>query len=194
MNLPEHMIIELNSQDEADLSAARAKFVADMHVLTDAQKLDRAAVIAGGLREADPLTRAMAQQVVDAAKARTKIEGLQAELKAVEAELKDSSYRREGWRGEVLTRKEALTTELEHTHARLLGIAEADFTTARRKAAVHFRNARAAAAKNAAFNEAIARAEAKLEAEELAAKAEGVAKARRYGLGKAPERSAGNSQ
>jgi len=194
MNLPEHMTIELSRQDEADLTAAHAKFVAEMQPLTDAQQLDRATVIAGGLRAADPYTRAMAAQVVDAAKARTKIETLQVELAAIEAELKDSAYRREGWRGEVLTRKEALTQELEHTHARLVGIAEADFDTARRKAAVQFRTARAAAAKNAAFNEAVARAEAKLEAEELAAKAEGIAKARRYGLGKAPERSAGNSQ
>ena len=93
MNFPEHLTIELDAQDHADLSAARQAFIASMSGLTPKQQLDRATVIAGGLREADPYSRALAQQVVDGAKLRDRIEASQVEVKMLEQELR----RRRQW-------------------------------------------------------------------------------------------------
>ena len=196
MKFPAHFGLELNEQDRADLTATRQRFIASMNGLDEAQQLTRARVIAGGLREGvDAYTRAMAQQVVDAANTQTEIETAQRELKAIEADLRNGGYRPKDphWRGAALERQESLKASIEQAHARLIGIAEETFGTAQKKAAVGFREAREAARKTAELKEAVAQAEARFEAEDVQRRAEAIAKGRRMAAGKSG-RPAGESQ
>ena len=78
------------------------------------------------------------------------------------------------WRGEKLSRKDDLVQSIGHDHARLLALHEDTFDSAQRKAAVHFRAQRVRAAKSRALNEAVARMEAKFEAEDLDRLAEAI--------------------
>ena len=186
MKLPEHMTITLDDQDKADLRAAQTSFQKSMAGLSGKEQLARARVIAGGIREADPFTRAMAKQVVDAAAHRSEIETLKAELAQTERDLRVGGYkpRDPHWRGKALQRQEDLRARIGHAHARLVGIAEDTLATAQKKAAVHFRQARQQAAHAAAVKEAIARAEARLDAEAIDRQAEAIAKSRRMASGR----------
>ena len=195
MNFPAHFNLQLDEQDKADLADAQSTFVASMQGLSEEEQVRRARVTASGIRESDPFTRALARQVVDAADTRAKIVRLQDDLRTVEADLRHGGHRPKNphWRGEALERKEALQREMEQSHARLIGLAEEDFAPAQRKAALHFRERRQQAAKTAAFKEAIAVEEARLEAEDLQRRAAEIARARRMNAGKSG-RDAGESQ
>lgn len=196
MKLPEHFTIQLDDTDRADLAAARRTFMASMEGLSPEKQLARARVIASGIRDSDPYTRALAKQLVDADSARAEIETAKRELGEIEADLRQGGHRPKNpsWRGEALERKEALQRQIEQTHARLIGIAEQDFRTAQRKAALEFRERRQHATKNAAFKAAIAAEEARLEQENLQRRAEAIAKRRRLAAGRPSGRNAGESQ
>lgn len=181
MKFPEHMTVELTPQDRADLARARQNFIASMQNLTEAQQLDRATVIAGGLREADPFTRALAQQLIDASKLRDRIKSAQDGVNGLERELRRAGNGPDvnpRWRGAKLSRKDDLIQGIENDHARLIALQDDTFETAQRKAAIQFRGQRAEAAKNAALKEAVVRMEQKLEAEAIERQAEQIAKAR----------------
>ena len=195
MKFPKHFGIELDAQDKADLRAARIAFMASMQGLTGEQQLARARTTASGIREADPYTKALAKQVVDAAKARSDVERLKADLRTVEGELRDGGYRPKDphWRGAALERQETLKRDLELTFARLHALAEDDHGTAKKKAAVYFRESRERVAKTSALKEAVAQEEARLEAEDLQRRAASIAKGRRMAAGKSG-RTAGESQ
>jgi len=196
MRLPEHFGIELDAQDHADLKAARTAFVASMNGLEEKQQLARATVLAKGVRPADPLSRSLAKQVVDAAAARNEIKSLQGELAEIERDLRDGGYRPRDpdWRGKALVRQEDVRKRIEYAHARLIGIAEDDLATAQKKAAVHFRQTREAARKAAALKEAVARVEARLDAETIEQQAEALVRGRRMAEGRKVPRSRGESQ
>jgi hypothetical protein len=195
MRFPAHFNISLDAQDKADLRATRNAFMASMQGLTEDQQLARARTTASGIREADPYTKALARQVVDAAKARSDVERLKADLRIVEEDLRHGGYRPKDphWRGAALERKEAIERDLELTHARLVGLAEETFGTAQKKAAVVFRARRQQAAKTSALKEAVAQEEARLEAEDLQSRAAAIAKGRRMAAGKSG-RNAGEAQ
>jgi hypothetical protein len=167
-----------------------------MRGLNEAQQLDRAKVIASGLREADPYTRAMAQQLVDADTARGEIGRAQSELENIKTDLRQGGYRPRDpqWRGKALVRQEELERQLELAHVRLIGIAEDGLETAQKKAAVHFRETRAQARRDKALVEAVARQEAKIEAEEIERQAEGIARARRMASGRSAAPASGESR
>ena len=196
MKLPEHMTIELGPNDKADLNAARRAFIGSMQKLTPEQQLARAQVLSSGIRESDPYTRALAKQVVDGDTARKDIENYRKELAEVERDLRQGGYRPRDpdWRGKALVRQEELQRSIEHAHARLIGIAEDTHATAQKKAAVHFREARQRAAEAAALSEAIARQEAKLDADAIEARAEAIVRGRRLAGGRPTPRNAGESQ
>jgi hypothetical protein len=195
MKFPAHFNLKLSPNDNADLLAAQRSFIGSMRGLSEAQQLDRAKVIAGGIRPADPYTRALATQVVEGAKARGDIQRLQRDLATVEEELRQGGHRPKDphWRAAALVRKDDLQRELENTHARLVGIAEDTHETAKRKAAVEFRQARQQQSRNAALKESIANMEARLDQEAIDREAEAIVKARRAGLSTS-SKTAGDSQ
>jgi len=118
MKLPEHFGIELTADDRADIKAAQTSFIKSMQGLDEGQQLARARVIAGGIREADPFTRSLARQVVDANSAREEIKSLQAELADVERNLREGGYkpRDPDWRGKALVRQEDLQARIGYAH------------------------------------------------------------------------------
>jgi hypothetical protein len=195
MRLPAHFNLTLSPDDRADLYTAHQAFLRSMQSLSYDEQLRRARVTASGIRESDPYTKALARQFVDGAEAKAKILRLQNDLKGVERELKEGGYRPKDphWRGAALERKEALQSEIELTHARLLAVAEDKLETAQKKAAVEFRERRQQAAKTAALKNAIATEEARLEAEAIQRQAAAIARSRRMNAG-GTDRSAGESQ
>jgi hypothetical protein len=196
MRFPAYLTITLSPNDKADLTAARQAFIGSMRGLNEAQQLDRAKVIASGLRDTDPYTRAMAQQLVDADKVRGDIREAQSELENIKTDLRQGGYRPRDpqWRGKALVRQEELERQLELAHVRLIGIAEDGLETAQKKAAVHFREARARGQRDKALAEAVARQEAKIEAEEIERQAEGIARARRMASGHSAAPATGESR
>jgi hypothetical protein len=186
MKLPAYLTITLSANDKAALADAHRAFVSSMRGLTEDQQLARAKVLAAGVRESDPYTRALARQMVDADKARTDVQRADAELERIKADLRTGGYRpREPqWRGAALLRQEELERERENAYARFVGIMEDTLETAQKKGAVHFREARARAETDKALGEAVARQEAKIEAEAIERQAEGIARARRMASGR----------
>jgi hypothetical protein len=186
MNLPAHQTIDITPDEERQLDGIHREFISTMRQLTPKQQLARASVWAGGVRKADPLTRALAQQIVD-------VDTLNREASAAQAEIDwiNSSQRRLG-RGPTpieLARREALQQQVEQARARQLGIMERDFSTARRKAAVEFRERAARQAKEAKLAEAITRQTAEAEQADIEARAAAVVRGKRLGAGKQPSRA-----
>lgn len=174
---PDWMTIEINDEDRANLASTQQAFAASMQGLTEDQQLARATAVAGGLRETDPFTRSLAQQVVDAAKLSDKIKAAQREVKELERNLNTGGVIVRN-RGEAHERLANLKRDIGLDHARLIGVHQDTLDTAQRKAAVHFREQRAQEAKNAALADAVARMEQKLEAAAIERQAEEIAKAR----------------
>jgi hypothetical protein len=192
MNFPAHMTIELDDQDRADLAATRTAFIREMQKLSPAQQVDRATVIAGGLRPADPYTRALAQQVLDGEKLRGRITSAQAELKQLERDLRTGGVV-VNERGDAFKRQAALKEGLELDQARLIALHEERHDTAQRKAVVQFRADRAERAKAEALSEAVTRKKAELEAETVDQLAEKIARAQLAKTGR-PAPKHGDSQ
>jgi hypothetical protein len=112
MKIPAHLTIEIAPDEERQLNATHRAFIAEMEQLTPQQRLARATVIAGGIRKRDPLTRALAQQLVD-------VDRLNSEAKAAQEEIDfiNSSQRRLG-HGPTpiqLARREVLQRQVEET-------------------------------------------------------------------------------
>jgi hypothetical protein len=192
MNFPAHMTVEFNDEDRAALKSAQQAFNDGMAPLNERQRLDRATVISGGLRKSDPLTRALAEQYVSAANLKAKITAAQSEVKELERELNKGGVIVRN-RGEAHERLATLKRDVDLDQARLIALHHDTLETPRRKAAIHFREQRAEAAKNAALSEAVARKEQELAAEALDRQAEQIAKARLSKAGRGFNR-AGNSQ
>jgi hypothetical protein len=190
MNLPAHQTIDITPDEERQLDGIHREFISTMRELTPKQQLARASVWAGGVRKADPLTRALAQQIVD-------VDTLNREASAAQEEIDfiNSSQRRLG-RGPTpieLARREALQQQVEQARARQLGIMERDFSTARRKAAVEFRERAARQANEAKLAESIARQTAEAEQAAIDARAAAIVRGKRLGAGNPPSR-AGEAQ
>jgi hypothetical protein len=163
----------LTREDEKALEAARANFHAMMAPLTPTQRSNRAHALAAGLRTTDPLTRALARQIVDAEKLSNGINAKREELQYLESQVRRGGHRPAdpNWKGRFLTRKAELEDELALDHARLVGLAEDPLTGAIRDAVFHFRDERAAQAKRTRLLEAVERQRAQAEQDKIEAQA-----------------------
>jgi hypothetical protein len=181
MKLPEYQTIEISPDEARQLEATRRQFVADMGQLTPQQRIARATVIAGGIRSADPLTRSLAQQIVDIDKLNREAQAAQDEVDFI-----NSSRRRLGVDPSPvqLARREVLQRQVEEARARQIGIAEKDFSSAQRKAVVAWREAAARRLKEQRLAEAIARQTAEAEQADIDARAAAVVRGKRLGAGK----------
>jgi hypothetical protein len=190
MKLPAYQAIQLTADEERQLEAVRREFISEMNQLTPKQQLARATVIAGGIRQRDALTRALARQIVDVDKLNRQASAAQEEVDWI-----NSSQRRLG-RGPTpieLARREALQQQIEQARARQVGIMERDFSGAKRKAVVEFREAAQRRDRENRLAEAITRQTAASEQADIEARAAAVVRGKRLGAGKAPSR-AGEAQ
>jgi hypothetical protein len=181
MKIPAHLTIEIAPDEERQLNATHRAFIAEMEQLTPQQRLARATVIAGGIRKRDPLTRALAQQLVD-------VDRLNSEAKAAQVEIDffNSSQRRLG-HGPTpiqLARREVLQRQVEETRARQIGIAEQSFDSARRKAVVEFREAAERRDREQRLADSVARQTAEAEQAAIDARAAAIVRGKRLGAGK----------
>jgi hypothetical protein len=190
MKLPAYQTIDITTDEERQLDGIHRDFLSEMRQLDSKAQLARATVIAGGLRQRDPLTRALARQLVD-------IDKLNREAKAAQEEVDyiNSSRRRTGLDPSPsdLARRETLQRQIEEARARQLGIMETDFSSAKRKAVVQFREQAAERVKQQRLAEAIARQTVEAEAADIEARAAAVVRGKRLGLGGTPSK-AGEAQ
>ena len=175
----------ISPNDRADIAATRRAFIGMMQKLTPKQQSDRAQVIASGIRRADPLTRALAQQLVDVEKVRSAITAKERELAQIEQEVAQGGHRPRDpdWKGRLLARKSDLERGIKIDHAHGLALMEDPLTSAEREAAELFREQRAAAAKTQRIQEAVARKTAEADEADIDALADSIVSARRFDLG-----------
>jgi hypothetical protein len=179
MNLPEYQTIEVTADEERQLDGIHRQFLADMAQLTPELRSARASVLAGGIRKSNPLTRALAQQMVDVEKLNRQAEAAQKEIDFI-----NSSRRRRGVDPSPmeLARREVLQRQVEESRARQLGLLDNDFRSDRRKAVVEFRASAARHRKEARLAEAIAEQTAAAEEADVQARAAAVVRGKRLGL------------
>lgn len=184
MNIPS---IEITDSDRKALAETHRAFVRDMQQLTPRQQSARASVLASGVRTADPYTRALAQQMVDAEKLKMAVEAKQAELTDI-GRTDLSGYRPSDpdFRARTLARKAELEEEIERDHARYMGLLEDDHRKAKRDAIVHFRNKAAREQRERLIMEQVELATAEAEQSEIRAEALKRVNARRLRIGKGP--------
>ena len=190
MNIPAHQAIDIAPDEERHLNSIRQDFLAEMRALTPEQQQARATVIAGGVRKRDPLTRALAQQIVDVNKLNRQVAEAQSEIDFI-----NSSRRRIGVDPSPteLARREALLRQVEEARARQIGIMENDFSSSKRKAVVAFREQAAERQKQQRLADAIARQTAAAEQADIEARAAQLVRGKRLAAGKQPSK-AGEAQ
>jgi hypothetical protein len=156
-----------------------------MRGLTPRQQSDRARVLASGIRRSDPLTRALAQQVVDFEGIRDRIDSTQKEIEEIDRDVATGGYRPRDpdWKGRALTRKADLERELKMEHARALDLREDPLSRAEAEFAEHFRAERAAEVRNARIRDAVARKEAEADQADIDALADRIVSGGRIALG-----------
>jgi hypothetical protein len=186
LKLPEHQTIEVSAEEERRLASIHRDFIAMMEPLDAKQRIARATVIAGGLRAADPLTRALATQMVEVDKLNREAAEMQAEVDEIAATRRlkgvDPSPA-------LLGRKAKLEEQIAQIRAKQIGIVEKDFSTDKRKAVIEFREAAAREQKQARLAEAIARKTAEAEQADIDARAAQVVHGKRIGAGKPANKS-----
>lgn len=173
--------VDITSDEARRLEALRQEFLATMGALTPKQQIARASVIAGGIRKADPYTRALAKQVADIDRLNREAAEAQAEIDFI-----DSTRRRTGLdpAPAMVARKVKLEEHVAELRARQIGITETDFTRAQQKAVLAFREEAATHERNERLAEAIARQTAEAEQADIEARAATVVRGKRIGAGK----------
>jgi len=132
-----------------------------------------------GPGEVDPFTSAIATQMSEAFKLQDRIEEAKAQLADVEPKTKIIRTNDPDFRGRALARKTDLETAIETDLARYVALQEDTLDFAQAKALDFFRKADAQRERAERRQEAIARAEAEAEQEEIDRFAKGVVAARR---------------
>jgi hypothetical protein len=190
MNIPAHQAIDITPDEERHLNAIRQDFLAEMRPLDAKQQLARATVIAGGVRQRDPFTKALAMQIVEVDKLNRQAAEAQSEIDFI-----NSSRRRIGVDPSPteLARREVLQRQVEEARARQIGIMENDFSSSKRKAVVAFREQAAERKKQQLLAEAIARQTAEAEQADIEARAAQLVRGKRLAAGKQPSK-AGEAQ
>ena len=179
--------------DRADLKAAKDGFLKMMNGLTPDQQLARAEVIAGGIREADPLTRAMAKQMVEANRLNGRVEAFKKEIVSIDAmDLNAYRPRDPDFKGRMLARRRDAEQQLQQDVARIVALHEEGLGSAQLKAVAHFRDLRRHNDRQTRIAEAIARKQAERDQAEIDAIADGIVNGGRFKIGKSG--SAGHSQ
>jgi hypothetical protein len=182
----------LTDADRADLKAAKDTFFNMMSKLTPDQQLARAEVLAAGMRETDPLTRALAQQVVDGHKLRSSIEAHHRELDDLDGvNLNEYRPKEPDFKGRVLSRRHAVEQLIARDMVEVVKLSEDKLEGPQRKAAEYFRELRQRNSRQAAIAEAIARKQAERDQAEIDSIADGIVNGSRYQFGKRD--SAGHS-
>jgi hypothetical protein len=181
--------IEIAPAEERQLDAVRREFIATMQQLTPKQQLARATVIAGGVRKSDPLTRALAQQLVDVDQLNREADAAQSEIDEINATRRLKGY---DPGPAMVARRVALEEQIAQARARQIGILENDLTSARQKAVVAFREATARRDKEQRLAEAVARHTAASEQADIEARAAQLVRGKRLSAGKLPK--AGEAQ
>jgi hypothetical protein len=177
--------MEITPQERAKMQLVRNEFVKMMNRLTPQQQSDRAQVIASGIRRADPLTRALAEQFVKFERIRDGITAKEKQIEEIERDVATGGYRPRDpeWKGRALTRKADLETEIKMDHARAFALREDPLRKPEREAVEQFRAEQAAAARNERINEAVARKTAEAEQADIDALADRIVSGRRADRG-----------
>lgn len=158
----------LTDTDKADLAAAQRNFARMMKGLTPEQQITRAEVIASGMRNADPLTRALAKQVAEANRLNGLVEAAKKEIAQIDA-IDVNSYRpREpDFKGKMLARRKDAEEQMMRDVAAIIAISEDKMEGAQRKAVEYFRQLRQRDSRQAKIAQAVARKKVEREHEEI---------------------------
>jgi hypothetical protein len=187
MNIPH---IEIAPEEARQLEEVRRGFATEMSQLDRKAQLARATVIAGGIRKRDPLTRALAQQMVDVDRLNRQAEAAEREIAEIDATRRVKGY---DPGPAMLGRKVQLEEHIAKLRARQIGIVESDLTSARQKAVKSFREEAQRRDKEQRLADAITRQTAEAEQADIEARAAQIVRGKRLGAGKAPSK-AGEAQ
>jgi hypothetical protein len=174
---------------DARLIAARRAFEAKLARTPEKHRravveVAAAKAIGTGPDEVDPLTSAIARKMADSYKLADSVEAAKEELARLEPLTRRAPPGDPGYRGRAFARKAYLEQSIDENLARYVGLQEAPLDSAERKATEFFQKVEADEQRFAQRKEALARAEAAAEQEELDGWAERLVAAKRANSGK----------